>query len=268
MGLAALSLSGIPPLAGFWSKDEVLAAASTGAGPILLAFGVITVFLTAFYTFRMFFLTFHGQFRGIAEAAEVEHRHSTVLDAESHVPAHTQTEHTDWWMVGPLVILAIPTVLVGLWGSPFGNYGFQRFLEGAQYQDIQANLPLAVVGIVLALAGILAAWMLYGARAFVREPLVRFGGVYTLLARRYYIDELYMRLIDIFAIGVGAALAVFDRQLLDGIVNGVAEAFRAGGRTLRGVQTGRVQNYGLVLFGGLAVIAIVLVVGPALATRP
>ncbi|MBV9169973.1 MAG: NADH-quinone oxidoreductase subunit L [Chloroflexi bacterium] len=268
MGLAALSLSGIPPLSGFWSKDEVLAAAATGAGPILLAFAVITVFLTAFYTFRMFFLTFHGSFRGIPEAAELEHRHSTMLDAESHVPAHTQTEHTDWWMVGPLVVLSIPAVLVGFWGSPVGNYGFQRFLEGAQYQDIQANLPLAIVGTVLGLAGIVTAWLMYGARAFVREPLLRLGGAYTLLARRYYVDEFYMRLIDVLAIGIAAVLAIFDRQLLDGFVNGVAEAFRTAGRALRGIQTGRVQNYGLVLFAGLAVIAIVLVIGPGLAARP
>src|ERR687886_1342407 len=69
MGIGSLSLAGFPLFAGFWSKDEVLSAAATGAGPILLAFGIITVFLTAFYTFRMFFLTFHGAFRGPVEAA-------------------------------------------------------------------------------------------------------------------------------------------------------------------------------------------------------
>jgi NADH-quinone oxidoreductase subunit L len=262
MGIGGLSLAGIPPLAGFWSKDEVLAAAATGAGPILLAFGVITVFLTAFYTFRMFFLTFHGQFRGSPEVAEVEHGHPVAHDAETHVPAHHETEGTDWWMVGPLVVLSIPAVLAGFWGSPLGNYGFQRFLEGAQYQDVQANLPLALLGAILAIVGIVAAWLWYGARAYRREPLARFGGAYTLLARRYYIDELYMRLIDIFAIGLGAAVAVFDRQALDGVVNGVARLFADGGRVLRTTQTGRVQNYGLVLFGGMAVIAVVLLAAP------
>jgi NADH-quinone oxidoreductase subunit L len=268
MGIAALSLAGIPPLAGFWSKDEVLAAASGGASVVLLAFAVITVFLTAFYTFRMFFLTFHGSFRGSQAAAEVEHGHHTAaLDAETHVPAHHETHGTDWWMVGPLVILAIPAALAGFWGSQFGGYGFQRFLEGAQYQDIQFNAPLAILGIVLGLAGIVAAWVLYGARAYRTEPLARFGGVYTLLARRYYIDELYMWLIDIFAIGLARVASVFDRQALDGVVNGVARLFADGGRALRTVQTGRVQNYGLVLFGGLAVIAIVLIAAP-LVMRP
>jgi NADH-quinone oxidoreductase subunit L len=121
---------------------------------------------------------------------------------------------------------------------------------------------LAVVGAVLALAGIGVAWVMYGTRAYVSEPLLRFGGVYTLVNRRYYIDELYMWLIDKLAIGVGYALALFDRQGLDQVVNGVAALFASGGRGLRGVQTGRVQNYGLVLFGGMALIALVLVIVP------
>src|SRR5229473_942457 len=109
MAIGGLSLAGFPLFAGFWSKDEVLAAA-TRAGPILLAFGVLTVFLTAFYTFRMFFLTFHGAYRG---------------DAETHdAPLH----ESDWWMTGPLIALAIPALLIGFWGAPppFGSDGFAR----------------------------------------------------------------------------------------------------------------------------------------------
>ena len=108
----------------------------------------------------------------------------------------------------------------------------------------------------------LPAWMMYGARQFVAEPLERFGSVYTLLARRYYIDELYMWLIDKLVIGVGYALTIFDREALDGLVNGIAAVLADFGATLRTAQTGRVQNYGLVLFGGMAVIALVLVIVP------
>jgi NADH-quinone oxidoreductase subunit L len=245
MAIGGLSLAGFPFFAGFWSKDEVLAA-STRAGPILLLFAIVTVFLTAFYTFRMFFLTFHGSYRGVA--------HAEGHDAGLH--------ESDWWMTGPLIILAIPALLIGFWGSPLFNNGFQRLLEGPSFHEEQFAGLLPIVGAVLAIGGIAVAWLMYGARQFVTEPLVRFGSIYTLLARRYYIDELYMWLIDKLVIGVGLALAIFDRQVLDGIVNGVGSLVASTGQTLRGAQTGRVQNYGLVLFGGMAVIALVLMFGP------
>src|SRR5918911_339542 len=169
MAIGSLSLAGFPFFAGFWSKDEVLAAAATGAGPILLAFGIITVFLTAFYTFRMFFLTFHGAFRGPVEAAvETTGHHPAALDAETHVAG---LHESDGWMTVPLIVLAIPALLIGFWGSPFLNNSFQRFLEGSNYVDVQPNLVLAGLGAVLALAGIGAAWVWYGARAYVTEPL-------------------------------------------------------------------------------------------------
>jgi NADH-quinone oxidoreductase subunit L len=258
MAIGGLSLAGFPLFAGFWSKDEVLSAA-TGAGPILLAFGVITVFLTAFYTFRMFFLTFHGTFRGPAPLAVDTHSRPAAIDAETHdAPLH----ESDWWMTGPLIVLAIPALLIGFWGSPLLNNGFQRYLEGSNFVSEQPNLVLAVVGAVLAIAGIGTAWLMYGARQFVSEPLARFGSAYVLLARRYYIDEFYIWLIDKLIIGVGYALAVFDRQGLDRLVNGIAAIFASGGSVLRTTQTGRVQNYGLALFGGMAVIALVLVIVP------
>jgi NADH-quinone oxidoreductase subunit L len=259
MGIGALSLAGFPLFSGFWSKDEILATAAQGAGPILFAFALITVLLTGFYTFRMFFLTFHGSYRGAP--SEAHHAAGETTDPHQGV-----IHESDWWMVGPLVALAVPAALVGFWGAPppFGNAGFQRFLEGSEFHGLESNVTLAVVGSVLAVAGMLIAWLMYGARAYVTEPLARFAAVYTLLWRRYYIDELYMWLIDKLAIGVAYAVAAFDRQALDGLVNGFAGIFGAFGRGLRQMQTGRVQNYGLVLFGGLAVIAIVLVALPLL----
>ncbi|HEX8968414.1 MAG TPA: NADH-quinone oxidoreductase subunit L [Chloroflexota bacterium] len=255
MLIGSLSLAGFPLFAGFWSKDEILAAAATGAGPILLAFGVITVFLTAFYTFRMFFLTFHGAYRGATAATAHE-------SAPHGAHAHSALHESDWFMTGPLIVLAIPALLIGFVGSPLMNNAFQRFLEGSAYRDAGANLPLALLGAVLAIAGIGGAWVWYGARAFVAEPLLRFGGAYQVLAHRYYIDELYMWLIDKLAIGVAAIASMFDRQFLDRIGDGLAALFADGGNLLRTAQTGRVQNYGLVLFGGMAVIALVLVLVP------
>jgi NADH-quinone oxidoreductase subunit L len=262
MLIGGLSLAGFPLFAGFWSKDEILSAVGRQGGALgamLLAFGVVTVFLTAFYTFRMFFLTFHGTFRGPVRAAVDPGTHPPELDAETHAPG---LHESDWFMTGPLIVLAIPAVLIGFWGSPLMGNGFQRLLEGARYEDLAPNLLLALVGAVLAIVGIGVAWSMYGARAFVTEPLARYGAVYTLLARRYYIDEFYMWLIDKLFIGVAYVLGIFDRQALDGLVNGIADAFAEGGRVLRTAQTGRVQNYGLILFGGMAVIALVLVILP------
>jgi len=252
MAIGGLSLAGFPFFAGFWSKDEVITAA-TRAGPILLLFAIITIFLTAFYTFRMFFLTFHGTYRGPAHATAESGGHAT------------SPHESDWWMTGPLILLAIPALVIGFVGSPFLNFGFQRFLEGPAFHEEQLTLLYPIIGAVLAIGGIAVAWLMYGAKAFVTDPLAKYGSIYTLLANRYYIDEFYMWVIDKFAIGVAAALTIFDRQVLDGIVNGIAEQFAKGGRFLRTAQTGRVQNYGLVLFGGMAVIGLVLMFGPFIA---
>jgi NADH-quinone oxidoreductase subunit L len=258
MLIGSLSLIGFPLFSGFWSKDEVLAAAASGAGPILFAFGIITVFLTGFYTFRMFFLTFHGTFRGPVEAA-VEETHAEHVEAETHEGG---LHESDGFMTVPLMVLAIPAAIIGFWGSPLFNYGFQRFLEGANYEAVPPNLLVTGVSALLAILGLLAAWAWYGARAYVTEPLLRFGSAYRVLNRRYYIDELYMWLIDKLAIGVAYALSIFDREGLDQVANGLARFLAAGGSALRLIQTGRVQNYGLVLFGGMAVIALVLVFVP------
>jgi NADH-quinone oxidoreductase subunit L len=252
MGLGALSLAGFPLFSGFWSKDEVISQAALGGGPLLLAFAVITVFLTAFYTFRMYFLTFHGVYRGGEDAA-----HSTAEPHEHVVRPH----ESDGWMTVPLIVLAIPTVVVGFWGSPLLGNGFQHFLEGRDFQEAVPNLPLAILGAVLALAGIGVAWLFYGMRTtYAVDFGRRFQPVYTLLLNRYYIDEFYMWLIDKLVLATSTGLALFDRQGLDTAFDWLADLFRLGGRGLRTVQTGRVQNYGLVLFGGIALIAILLVV--------
>jgi NADH-quinone oxidoreductase subunit L len=258
MLIAALSLAGFPLFSGFWSKDEVLATAATGAGPILFGFGLITVFLTGFYTFRMFFLTFHGSFRGPVQAA-VGEAHPERVEAETH---EAGLHESDWFMTVPLILLAIPALLVGFWGSPLLGNGFQRFLEGSTFEASAPNLVVTAISAILAIAGIAAAWVWYGARAYVTEPLLRFGSAYRVLNRRYYIDELYMWLIDKLAIGVGYGLSLFDRQALDQVGNGLGGLVRGGGSSLRSIQTGRVQNYGLVLFGGMAVIALILVLVP------
>jgi NADH-quinone oxidoreductase subunit L len=117
MAIGGLSLAGFPFFAGFWSKDEVLAV-STRASPILFLFAIITVFLTAFYTFRMFFLTFHGTFRGPVKVSVDPTTHPPEIDAETHDP---HWHESDWWMTGPLIVLAIPALVIGSGARPFST---------------------------------------------------------------------------------------------------------------------------------------------------
>jgi NADH-quinone oxidoreductase subunit L len=251
MGLGALSLAGFPFFSGFWSKDEVISQAALGGGPVLLAFAIITVFMTGFYTFRMYFATFHGPYQG--------GEHGEHASGEPHEDTPRPHE-SDGWMTVPLIVLAIPAVLVGFWGSPLLGSGFQRFLEGSNFQEAVPNLPLAILGGVLALAGIGLAWLFYGMpTTYALDVGRRFQAIYVLLLNRYYVDELYMWLIDKLVLATSAGVAVFDRQALDAAFNWLADLFRLGGGGLRTFQTGRVQNYGLILFGGLALIAILLV---------
>jgi NADH-quinone oxidoreductase subunit L len=245
MIIAALSLAGIPPLSGFWSKDEVLfgaytAAQTTGNGLywVLFAFATITVFMTAFYMFRVIFMTFGGTFRGPAE----------VYDRMAEAPLT---------MTLPLVLLAIPSVLVGLWGSPILNYGFQRYLEGPEVQVPPTDYILAAGGTLLALLGIGLAYAMFSAAAISPVAMTkRLRPIYVLLFNRYWIDELYCWLMDKFIIAVAFGLSWFDSHVVDGVVNGVGRGTSIAGDWMRGLQTGRIPSYALAVAGGLAVIAI------------
>jgi len=243
MVIAALSLAGIPPLAGFWSKDEILLytmqAAQTHGSVywLLFAFALITVFLTAFYTFRMIFLTFGGSWRGAPGMLE-------------HVRESPLT------MTLPLMILAVPSVLVGLWGAPQLGNGFAQFLEGSDFHGSEMNVAVAAIGTVLALAGIGLAYLMYSAQSISAAALtMRFRPIYLTLFNRYWIDELYCWLMDKFIIAVSFGMGWFDQHVIDGVVNGVGKGTTVAGDWLRGLQTGRIPSYALAVAGGLVIIA-------------
>lgn len=242
MIIAALSLAGIPPLSGFWSKDEILlytlkaAQQYGGIYWVLLGFALITVFMTAFYMFRVIFMTFGGTFRGTLDPQYV--RESPLT------------------MTIPLMILAVPSILVGLWGAPQLGNGFAQFLEGEAFHLTEMNYGLAALGTVLALGGIGLAWAMYSARLISAEALAtRFRPIYVLLFNRYYFDELYGWMLDRFIVGVANGMNWFDRSVVDGVVNGVGKGTTVAGDWLRGLQTGRIPSYALAVAGGLAIIA-------------
>ena len=243
MFVAALSLAGIFPLAGFWSKDEILLYTMKAAQTygsiywLLFGFALITVFLTAFYTFRLIFLTFFGTWRG-------------TPGMDQYVRESPPT------MTIPLLVLAVPTVLVGLWGAPQLGNGFAQFLEGSDFHGSAMDYTVAAIGTILALAGIFLAYLVYYKRAISAAALtMRFKPIYVMLFNRYWIDELYCWLMDKFIIAVSYGMSWFDRSVVDGVVNGVGKGTTVAGDWLRGLQTGRIPSYALAVAGGLVIIA-------------
>jgi NADH-quinone oxidoreductase subunit L len=243
--IGSLSLAGIWPLSGFWSKDEILAV-SFQTQPILFYLALITVFMTAFYIFRVVFMTFGGQYRGGSPEAHGAHPHESPSV-----------------MLLPMVVLAVLAVVSGLWnvtgqfGAFMGHGETHGFAEG--FFGILAH-PLPWLSLILAGLGILLAYAMYSAKWLSAE---RVGGMfkplYTLFYRKYWFDELYENIIVRVALlkGLFAGFQIFDSDGIDGAVDGVADTAIASGRVIRRAQTGQLQLYGL--FIGVGILAIVLV---------
>jgi proton-translocating NADH-quinone oxidoreductase chain L len=254
--VATLSISGIPPFAGFFSKDPIIGqtfavAPTIWGGYALYALTQGAAVLTAFYMFRLFFMTFGG--RGAALfglwGGDTQYRGDT--------PAH----ESPWTMTLPLILLAVPAFAAG-WLA-FG--GFATFLNGGQ--PVAFDNPfvsgLTYVGVAAAVVGILVAWAIYGAQVVPATWYRRVPGgafAYNLLAHKYYLDELYLWLVRGIVLGISNLAALFDARVIDGVVNGSAELVRGLGRVTRRTETGRVSNYAAALFSGAVLLAIALVV--------
>jgi NADH-quinone oxidoreductase subunit L len=252
--IAGLSLAGIYPLAGFWSKDEILGHAWQDQKALFwIAF--ITVFLTALYIARVIFLTFGGEYRGGEQPAE-GHGHA----GEPH--------ESPWVMALPLAVLAVPAVASG-----FANIsgGVSHLLEGAlpegvEIHELSFSYGMAAASTAVALAGFLLAWLFYGVHVFSAEKVQRaLAPLHTLVSNKYYMDHLYERVIvgTLFYRGVAFVLDLFDRLVVDGIVNGVAWGTGRAAAGLRRLQSGQVQAYGAVAFVGLLItLGLVLALNP------
>ncbi|HWO93427.1 MAG TPA: NADH-quinone oxidoreductase subunit L [Dehalococcoidia bacterium] len=266
--IGALSLSGIPPFAGFWSKDEVLAGAfDENWAYFLVLLGA--AFLTAFYMFRAIFMTFAGEYRGGEPAAADGHAGG---DAEEHAAeAHEAHPHeSPWVMALPLVVLAVPAVLVGFWNI---DHDFTHLVEGAlpegvEVHEFEFEWPIATASTGVALLGVFTAAAIYyePLRVMSAEWLgARLRPAWTLLSNRYYLDALYETVVVrwLFYAGLVRALALFDQYVVDGIVNGAARTGDVVGERVRRVETGQLQAYGASFIVGAAVVAAgILIVNP------
>jgi NADH-quinone oxidoreductase subunit L len=259
--IGSAALSGIFPLAGFWSKDEIISTAFRTGHYAIWAVALLTAVLTAFYMTRVVLLTFFGQYRGRA------HPHESPRA-----------------MTGPLVVLAGLSCVAGLLNATaFHIHVFTDWVHfGPTVESEPFSYGFALVSLLGAAAGILVGYRLYsGWRE--RDPLRDLGSVYTLLERKYYLDDIYLRGI-VRPIQYGISSAVYwtnqnildgavngsawlmrklslgvdevDRRGVDGAVNGVAQGAGVIGRGLRLIQSGNVQRYAAVLFAGAAVLAI------------
>jgi NADH-quinone oxidoreductase subunit L len=259
--IGSLALAGVPPLAGFWSKDELLVVADHEGHPVLFVVLLVTAVLTAFYMARAVLMTFYGDYRGHGEPHEAPRS-----------------------MTGVLVALATATVLVGLLGSPqlgavFGQWVFFEEIEEALF------VPwIAVLSTLAALGGIAAGYALYR-RYREPDPLRRLGRAYTLVSNKYYLDDIYwkgvvrpirddasggvywwdQKILDGVVNGTAAltrsaanAVRWFDTRVVDGAVNAAANVAGFTGGILRYIQSGNVQRYAAFLFTGIVVLAIII----------
>ena len=164
-------------------------------------------------------------------------------------------------MTVPLIVLAVPSVLAGFLGSPLAGNAFGQFIHGDAHLDV--NLGVMAGSTILALFGIGLAWRLYGRTSTEAAALTAsLKPLHTLLARKYYVDDLYDWVISRPFLGASELLARFDLAFIDGAVNGLARQSYALGIRLTRTQTGLLPNYGLAIFAGVvAIAAIVLVAG-------
>jgi NADH-quinone oxidoreductase subunit L len=272
--IGTVALAGIFPLAGFWSKDEILLGASENGYPFILTLGLIGAFMTACYMGRCVILTFFGEYRG-----------------------HGHPHESPRSMTVPLILLAIPSVFIGLINAP----GIEKFthwvafeVPGAEHFHLEHhefNPGLAAISLAVAIAGLAVAGMVfYWQNAPAKGAIERVGlfrWVKHVLIEKYYLDHLFVggvvgfikgplaratywtnqKIIDgaVNAVGVGTKIIgrftydVLDQKGVDGIVNGIGVSASETGGVLRLVQSGRVQQYALMLFAAVGLLGLALI---------
>jgi NADH-quinone oxidoreductase subunit L len=244
MLLAGGALAALPPLAGFWSKDAILATAFVNGQMALWAVGIVTAVLTAFYVTRAMWMTFYG-----------EPRDHHLYDHAHESPAV---------MTLPLIALAVGTVVLGiLVGFPPEQGFIDTFLgpvfegEGGHVPEVATLVTLAVVSVAAGLLGILAGLSMYVRHRPDPAAVSRATGpFYRLLVNKYFVDELYdRRIVDALRAAFGAMWA-FDIHVIDGLANRIGWVAALGGGALRRAQTGIVGNYALTIVAGLLVILV------------
>ena len=270
MGIATLAIAGIPPFAGFWSKDEILwkAYSSTHGSWVFWLIGVITAFITSFYMFRLLFMTFFGDYHGAQVDAHGHGSHSHGADAHGHGEPH----ESPMVMLVPLMILAVLSVIGGLVG--IGNR-FEHFLEpvfgtGVAEATGEAashgtELLLMGVSVTVAILGFIFAYVLYVSKPYLPQKIAdSLGGLYQAVLDKYYVDELYAKLF-VKPLVDGSTSILWqgvDRKVIDDSVNNAADGARHVSDEVRHMQSGNLRSYaGWIAAGSAVVIAYMIWMG-------
>ena len=247
--IGTLSIAGFPFMSGFWSKDMIIAKAWEVSMP-LFWIGAITAGMTAFYMFRIYFMTFEGKYRGHA------HPHEQPL-----------------CVTGPLMVLAVPSVILGLWGSPFMGYKFQHFLDhhfhshmahgqsAMEFVMHEMTQPFGFIPFAMFVLGTIAAYLIYGKQIKMGDKTVNewfkesFAFVYQASVNKWWIDEIFEAIVAGFMFLFRSSWKIIERFLIeDTIINGICwRGTELVGEVLKVQQGGKMQNYVLVMISAVAI---------------
>jgi len=262
--IGTLAISGIPPFAGFWSKDEILAS-TFKANPVLWGIGFLTAGITAFYMFRMYFTTFEGDFRGTDKklVATVKAENSVGKEVQAddgHGHHHASKPHeSPITMTFPLMVLAIPSMLIGLVGTPLGNY-FEYFIHAPSEKITEVPvegftpefLLMGGSSVGIGLIGISLAILMYLQKKIDPSAIAKsIAPLYKLSKNKWYIDEIYEAVFVIGSRRLARQVLEVDAKIVDGVVNLAGFVTVVTGEGLKYFENGKAQFYALVIFIGV-----------------
>ncbi len=291
--VGTLAICGIPPFAGFWSKDEILGS-TFAANPILWGIAWLTAGITAFYMFRMYFSTFEGQFRGKDQSAKQKIRNEQLqrlglafgpgaMDPREltiapegedvdpgHDEHHSDTPHeSPITMTLPLMLLAVPSALIGLVGTPFANY-FEHFIHApseavqiaaeAGEENLTEFLIMGGNSVGIALIGITLASLMYLRHKIDPGAIAaKIPALYRLSKNKWYFDEIYDQFFVQGSRRLARQVLEVDSKVVDGVVNLAGLTALLTGEGLKYLENGRAQFYALIIF--VAVLGLVIFSG-------
>ncbi len=266
MAAGTVAIAGIPPFAGFYSKDEILwqAYSSPYGSKIFWALGLLTAFITSFYMFRLLFLTFFGEYRGKLGSGDHGHAHDA-----GHGHGHGGIHESPMVMIVPLLILAVLSVIGGKIDTPkflapvfhtqaeatAENHQAAGAEERSEHNNTEEQLKYASVAV--ALLGALLAWLLYLRRPELPQQIAdALGGLYRTVASKYYIDELYNAMLIAPLVGMSRQWLWrgVDQGGIDTVINDSAIGARDVGNIARHMQSGNLRSYAGWLAAGAAVV--------------
>jgi NADH-quinone oxidoreductase subunit L len=298
MTAGTFAIAGIPPLAGFFSKDEILWQASR-VSLIYWGVGIFTAFLTSFYMFRQWFITFFGEYRGESHGEHGHASHGHDSHGDDHGHGHGGVHESPALMLGPLVVLAILSV-VGGWvgiGNRFENFLAPVFHSTATISPDSFDAPTSSaastpaeslnaapkseeseksteflftgISVGAGVLGFLLAWQLYYRRPELPAEIAgKLGGLYYTVLNKYYVDEVYAAVIvkPLIAFSSAVLWQGIDHGIIDATVDGAAEGAREASDSMRHMQSGNIRSYAGWVAAGAACI-IVFMAWMAVGTR-